>query len=107
MEGPPLLDGTDEVAAGGGGLDDGGEMPRNDVMSSGIVSGLFAVKGEEEENECAGAEKPNEDFKVVFRALPEQIVDRVAKQGEKIYQEHGCVAAERDECCFLYVHIME
>jgi len=100
MERPPLLDGTNAVAADGGGVDDGGETPRNDVMSSGIVSGLFAVKGEEEENECAGAEKPNEE-------PGEPNVAAVAKQLEEICQEHGCVAAERDECCFLYVHIME
>ena len=101
-ERPPLLDGTDAVAADGGGVDDGGETPRNDEMFSGIVSGLFAVKGEEEENECAGAQKPNEGFSV----LPVEKEDRAAKQGEEICQEHGCVAAERDECCFLYVHII-
>ena len=73
-------------------------------MSSGIVSGLFAVKDEEEENECAVAEKQN-DYEYV---RPEEMDGkRLVKQYQETNQERGCIAAERDECCFLYVHIVE
>src|ERR1035437_1642864 len=103
-ERPPFLDGPDAVAVDGGGADDGGETPRNDEMSSGIVSGLFAVKGEEEENECAVAEKQNDCLNV---PPDESSGTRLVKRHQETNQERGCVAAERDECCFLYTHIME